>query len=1029
MKKCLLFFCLVFALLACQQTPVPEEPIPTITQNLGILELPIRDSGLRAGQITRVRVSSKFSSRSTFQRTNVALIALANIPTQNDGAFDYLQAQFKVQNTGSTAFQNLTLYAVAKAGNIGGTAIKSITNFGGIVQSEQTRISKLVTPTHGLNVSSTGATLIAGREDLQFFTPNEVSALQTSPAWTANGFSSNDKLLGYGFVVRRCTANCDTAAPTLTRSIPADSDGLVTIALKIPRSSGTAYDFVLTFAVLDEAVTRVSRSVYPPESLSSAEARLAGFSADSGAEIMQQGLARAANQSSRFVNQGTDAVAVSSSNDDYTALGLGRLSSGFDHSCALTATGAAYCWGGNGSGQLGNNTTTSSNVPVPVSGNLLFSSISAGSSLTCAVTVAGTAYCWGDNRSGGLGNNTTINSSIPVAVSGDLVFSSIGVSDDYSACGLTTTGAAYCWGQNQFRQLGNNSTTNSPVPVVVSGNLVFSSLSVGGAHSCALTFLAQAYCWGYNAYGQLGIGTLGTNIGIPTLVNGTFSSIVAGAYHTCALTANGTASCWGLGNFGQLGAGNVTQIATPIAVSTTLKFSSLDGGERQTCGLTPSSTLYCWGRNTNGELGTGTTANADIPALVGGGLTFASFSTGGQHTCAMTTTGLSYCWGRNTTGQIGNNKPSRALVPTVVGGNLSFSSIYANDYHTCALTPSGQAYCWGANTYGQLGNNSTTDSDVPVAVSTNLRFSSLTSNGFGHTCGLAKDTGLAYCWGYNVVGQLGSGNTIGSLVPVAVAAPTGGNALAFSSLASGNGFVCGISSATVATVYCWGSNSYGQLGGAAGNRSSPTAVSTTTGLSGVTTISAGNSYVCAITNAQNLYCWGRNDDGQLGNGTTTSRNVPALVGLSFTSVSAGFRHTCGVRSDATLCWGDNSFGQLGTGDNTSSLTAKVVAGGLTFSSVVLGEDHSCGIQTNGTTYCWGNNSYGAVGNNSQTNSNVPVLVSGGLSFSSLTASFQNTCGFTTSSTAYCWGNGGYGQLAFQAMFLTPARDSTLGFKL
>ncbi len=1033
MKKFLPIPLLLFALLACQQTQVQP-----MTQNLGTLELRLDNSGSTKGQVARVKVSG-LQTQGTLREADVTFTALTTVATQNDGAFDYVQAQFSVLNSSSTPFANLTLYAVAKSGNIAGTAIKSITNFGGLTDvNEQTRIAKLVTATHGLNISSTGASLISGREDMQLFTPNDVNALQADPALTSNGFSSNDKVLGYGFVARRCVPNC--SSPTsFVRSIPAGQSGLITIALRIPRSSGTAYNFIMTFAVVDEPINRVTRSVYPPETLSDAESRLVGFGASSSNEIMQLGLARATTPSNSYVNQGTDFVAVSSNSEDYTALGLGRLSSGFDHSCALTAVGAAYCWGGNGFGQLGNNSKDASSIPVPVAGNLLFSSISAGGNTTCGLMLAGAAYCWGSNTDGGLGNNSQTQSLIPVPVSGGLVFSSIGVADTNTVCGLTTFGIVACWGSNDRQQLGFNSTVpRSLTPVLVAGgSQLFSSLSVGGAHSCGLTALGAAYCWGFNGSGQLGVGTSGTNLGQPTLVGNslTFSSIYTGTYQTCALTSDGTAYCWGRNDFGQLGTANNTQSTSPVLVSGNLRFSRLDGGEQHTCGLTPTSTLYCWGRNNNGELGTGNTTTTNTPTLVGGGLVFAGFSTGWFHTCAITPTGLKYCWGSNTAGQIGNNAIFDTKAPRPVSGNLTFSGVYANDNHSCALTLLDKAYCWGTNgSAGLLGNNSTVNSPVPVEVSTTIEFSSLTSNGFNQTCGLQKTTGLAYCWGSNTYGQLGTGNTTRSLIPIAVVAPVGSSTpLAFSSLAAGDDHICGIT--PTQDLYCWGRDNSGQLGDGGTNTDSSRPVKIGTAFTAVT---GGIAHTCAISPSPNpgsLYCWGQNRSGQLGDGTTVAKNIPTLIGSGFSSVSAGNGHTCAIQTISsvatTVCWGLNSFGQLGTGNNTISLTATPVSGNFAFSTVVVGENHTCGLLTNGTAYCWGDNGNGQIGNNNTVNVNTPALVSGNLSFSGLSASWKNTCGITTTNTAYCWGDNINGKIGFvlQTLFSTPTRDMALSFKL
>jgi alpha-tubulin suppressor-like RCC1 family protein len=209
-------------------------------------------------------------------------------------------------------------------------------------------------------------------------------------------------------------------------------------------------------------------------------------------------------------------------------LTFSSLSSGAEHACALTAGGVAYCWGANYTGQLGNNSTTNSLIPVAVAGSLVFSLIGIGDTHTCGVTTTSAAYCWGANNvagvaTGQLGNNSTTNSLVPVAVAGGLTFSSVSGGHDHS-CGLTPAGAAYCWGSNNVEggaptgQLGNNSTTNSLVPVAVVGGLTFSSVSSGGFHSCGLTTGGLAYCWGVNYRGELGNGSTVGNSPVPVKV-------------------------------------------------------------------------------------------------------------------------------------------------------------------------------------------------------------------------------------------------------------------------------------------------------------------------------------------------------------------------------------------------------------------------------------------------------------------------------------------------------------------------------
>ena len=289
------------------------------------------------------------------------------------------------------------------------------------------------------------------------------------------------------------------------------------------------------------------------------------------------------------------------------------LSSGGVHTCGITTSSAAYCWGWNEDGQLGNGFISESGAPAPVSGELTFASVSAGFAHTCGVTTGGVAYCWGRNTNGILGDGTTTGRETPVPVLGNLTFASIsaGSGPEFThTCGVTTTGAAYCWGKNYHGSLGDQTTSDSLEPVAVSGGLIFASVSTGEAHSCGLTTSGSAYCWGWNASGQLGDGfTIDRAAPVPVIGDLTFSSIGLGTQHTCGVTTTGAGYCWGMNDSGQLGNGDQTgpfdAQPTPQPISGRLTFESLSGGLWHTCGVVTSGAAYCWGWNQVGMLGNG----------------------------------------------------------------------------------------------------------------------------------------------------------------------------------------------------------------------------------------------------------------------------------------------------------------------------------------------------------------------------------------------------------------------------------------
>lgn len=361
-------------------------------------------------------------------------------------------------------------------------------------------------------------------------------------------------------------------------------------------------------------------------------------------------------------------------------------------------------------------------------------------------------------------------SALPLAATP--TYKATSVSGGYlHTCAVTTKGKPLCWGSNDNGQLGDNTTTDSAVPVGVYGfTKGVKAVSTGLAHSCLLTTTGKVWCWGYNGYGQLGDNST-TSSARPVAVHGLSSKIKAisvGGYTTCALTTSGKVRCWGYGADGELGNNATVSSSTPVGVYKLKNVTALSNGTYHACALVSGGKPRCWGYNGYGQLGNNTTTDSPRPVAVYGLASGVKQINGGAyHTCAVTSKGAARCWGANNTGQLGNNTTTNSAKPVHVSGlDSGVKAVKAGYYFSCSLSTSGKAKCWGFNNYGQLGDNTTTDHFTPAGVY-NLGKVSKLSLGFHHACAVTTAKAVK-CWGYNVYGALGNNTTTSSSAPVKV---------------------------------------------------------------------------------------------------------------------------------------------------------------------------------------------------------------------------------------------------------------------
>ncbi len=338
---------------------------------------------------------------------------------------------------------------------------------------------------------------------------------------------------------------------------------------------------------------------------------------------------------------------------------------------------------------------------------MLAKHIIGGFGYVCAVALDGRVYCWGSNSNGKIGSGNTSSALVPSAVkiSGALVGKVIKQIEPSSAgnhsCVIASDDKAYCWGHNGFGQLGNNNTVNSLTPVAVDTAGVLASKTIkqiasGGISSCVIASDDKAYCWGSNNFGQLGNGNL-KNSSTPTpvsttgvLAGKTIKQITAGNSYFCVIASDDKAYCWGGGRRGALGNGSTLSlvISTPTPVSTTgvlagKTIKQITAGTEFTCAIASDDKAYCWGSNSSGQLGNNSTINSGVPVAVNtsgvlAGKTIKQISAGSSHTCAIASDDKAYCWGSNSSGQLGNNSTINSGVPTHVYAPKENTTIPAN---------------------------------------------------------------------------------------------------------------------------------------------------------------------------------------------------------------------------------------------------------------------------------------------------------------------------------------------------------------
>lgn len=635
------------------------------------------------------------------------------------------------------------------------------------------------------------------------------------------------------------------------------------------------------------------------------------------------------------------------------------------HSCGISMTDTAFCWGANDSGQLGDGSTRASSRPRPVTGLTGVRHMAVSYSNSCAVLVGGTVHCWGDNSIGQLGNGTTVNSLTPVQVSGISGAVSVAVNNG-QFWAITATGEVYTWGGSSAPGSSNPRLyTAAPVASVAQGNL-----AVAGGAVCYVAQTGGVLCSGQNGSGQLGVDPAVTPFsfdnflavpGVTTVVE-----LVGGNSHFCARNTAGRVFCWG-----GLAVANVSDAVALSGASPNGSFQPVDigaanvrglaAGYGHTCAIQNNNTVNCWGSNTNGQLGNGNKINNSFPNAVTGLTGISQIVAGRLSTCAISSlTNEVRCWGASYYGELGPvtsiSSPLPIDVPNVEKVlKLSTSRGFGPCYIGGDSSAQAQVYC----------RNSSGGFDV---VNGTIGASQVVS-GASFSCALIATNGGVKCWGDNFAGQLGNGNNTPFNDPQDVTGLTGVKAIT-----AGHFHACAWTSTD--SVKCWGYNLFQQLATTATPQSNlPLDVP---GLTGIKDLSAGGNSTCAIAGTGKVMCWGVSPSMVTSPpANETVREVPGIDNALKVSVAVSYptdHHLCALISGGGVrCWGENGSGQLGGGDRAVTQNSVAVAnlGGVA-KGIVVESGMSCAILTNDTVKCWGSNGAGAFGNDNGNSSLVPV---------------------------------------------------------